>query len=262
MTTIASDWDDIGAVVDHLRALRHVERVGLVAWSSAGPRAGVRVAAPREGAEAGVAGAGVQSRFGRAGPAEVPAKGAAMNAQSHDEFAANWDRQVGCPNQYEPAASDAVWAAMLASDPVGATWGTGVRRAPQTTTWGWNGAVVAKMQTPMLMVTGAHDKQVPRDSVQDFVPGSGIEPEGFRGSRVFLAQRDVGEESSAAVPRVAGVAEQRHGEWDGAGDGEAGVLENESEAVEGALIHFPVEVFLQSREEERVIFGDAGEERH
>ena len=31
-----------------------------------------------------------------------------------------------------------VWSAMLASDPVGATWGPGVRRAPQTTTWGWN----------------------------------------------------------------------------------------------------------------------------
>jgi hypothetical protein len=33
---------------------------------------------------------------------------------------------------------------MMASDPVGATWGTGVRRAPQVTSWGWNAAVVAK----------------------------------------------------------------------------------------------------------------------
>jgi len=31
---------------------------------------------------------------------------------------------------------------MLESDPVGATWGPGVRRAPATTVWGWNGMVV------------------------------------------------------------------------------------------------------------------------
>ncbi len=39
-TTIASDWNDIGAVVDYLRTLRHVDRVNLVAWSLGGPRAG------------------------------------------------------------------------------------------------------------------------------------------------------------------------------------------------------------------------------
>ena len=33
---------------------------------------------------------------------------------------------------------------MLASDPVGATWGTGVRRAPSTTTWGWNAAMIGE----------------------------------------------------------------------------------------------------------------------
>src|SRR5256885_11022136 len=40
LTTIASDWDDIGAAVDHIRALRHVDKVALVAWSLGGPRAG------------------------------------------------------------------------------------------------------------------------------------------------------------------------------------------------------------------------------
>jgi hypothetical protein len=34
-----------------------------------------------------------------------------------------------------------------------------VRRAPQTTTWGWNQAVVSRIQTPTLMVAAAHDKQ-------------------------------------------------------------------------------------------------------
>ena len=40
MTTLPSDWSDIGAVVDHVRALRHVDKVSLLAWSLGGPRAG------------------------------------------------------------------------------------------------------------------------------------------------------------------------------------------------------------------------------
>jgi len=90
-----------------------------------------------------------------------------MNTQSRDEFIANWDRQVGCPGQYEPAALDSVWSEMLLSDPVGSTWGTGVRRAPQVTTWGWTAAVVSKTQIPTLMISGAHDKQVNPDRVRE-----------------------------------------------------------------------------------------------
>jgi pimeloyl-ACP methyl ester carboxylesterase len=56
---------------------------------------------------------------------------------------------------------------MLDSDPVGATWGTGVRRAPAVTTWGWTTAAVAKTQTPVLMITGAYDKQVPSERVRE-----------------------------------------------------------------------------------------------
>ena len=40
MTTIASDWNDIDAVVDTSAPLRHVEKVSLVGWSLGGPRAG------------------------------------------------------------------------------------------------------------------------------------------------------------------------------------------------------------------------------
>jgi pimeloyl-ACP methyl ester carboxylesterase len=90
-----------------------------------------------------------------------------MNTQSRDEFMANWDRQVGCADQYDPAAADSVWSKMIESDPVGATWGAGVRRAPQTTTWGWNQAVVAKSRTPTLMIAGVHDKQVNPDRVRE-----------------------------------------------------------------------------------------------
>jgi pimeloyl-ACP methyl ester carboxylesterase len=90
----------------------------------------------------------------------VPAEGAAFNTQSRADLDALWARQTGCATQVDPAVPDVVWREMMQSDPVGATWGPGVRRAPQTTTWGWNQAVVAKTQTPTLMVTGIHDGQV------------------------------------------------------------------------------------------------------
>ena len=40
LTNIGSDWNDIGAAVDFIRALRHVEKINLIGWSQGGPRAG------------------------------------------------------------------------------------------------------------------------------------------------------------------------------------------------------------------------------
>ena len=167
MTTIGSDWNDIGAVIDYVRALRHVDKVSLLAWSLGGPRAAGYAGQHPEKVQKLVLLAPAYNRTAPAGPAAQPANGAAMNTQSRAEFDANWDRQVGCPAQYDPAVSDTVWSEMLASDPVGATWGSGVRRAPQTTTWGWNAAMVGKTQIPTLMIAGQHDKQVPPDRVRD-----------------------------------------------------------------------------------------------
>jgi pimeloyl-ACP methyl ester carboxylesterase len=168
LTSIASDWADVGAAVDYIRALRGVERVSLVAWSLGGPRAGGYAAKNPQKVHRLVFLAPGYNRESRGeAPAKVPAEGVVFNTQSRADFDANWERQVGCPAQVEPAAADAVWSAMLESDPVGATWGPGVRRAPQTTTWGWNAAVVSKMQTPTMMVAAIHDKQVVPERVRD-----------------------------------------------------------------------------------------------
>jgi pimeloyl-ACP methyl ester carboxylesterase len=167
MTTLASDWHDIDAVVDHVRALRHVEKLNLLGWSLGGPRSAGYAAQHADKVLKMVLLAPAYNRNAAGdAPAQVPANGPAFNTQSRDEFIANWDRQVGCTDQYELGTRDSVWSEMLASDPVGATWGGGVRRAPQTTTWGWTQAVVAKTQIPTLMVAGAHDKQVNPDSVR------------------------------------------------------------------------------------------------
>jgi pimeloyl-ACP methyl ester carboxylesterase len=175
LTTIASDWDDIDAVVEHIRGLRRVERVSLVGWSLGGPRAGGYAARHPDRVERLVLLAPAYDRSRRAEPPNPGAAAVAFNKQSHADFTANWDRQVGCPAQYEPAASDAVWAAMLASDPVGATWGQGVRRAPNTAVWGWNQAEVASARTPILMITGVHDKQVPPARVRELYEDAGAE---------------------------------------------------------------------------------------
>jgi pimeloyl-ACP methyl ester carboxylesterase len=155
-------------VVDHVRALRHADRLNLIAWSLGGPRAGGYAAQHPDKVRSLVLLAPAYNRSGRAeAPDKIPTDGAAFNKQSLEDFNTNWDRQVGCTEQYERGAHDAVWTAMLQSDPVGATWGTGVRRAPSTTVWGWSTAAVTKMKTPTLMVSGAHDKQVPPERVRD-----------------------------------------------------------------------------------------------
>ncbi|MEP7304466.1 MAG: alpha/beta fold hydrolase [Acidobacteriota bacterium] len=166
-TTIASDWNDIDAAVEYIRSLRRADRVSMVAWSLGGPRAGGYAAQHPEKVQKLVLLAPAYGRAASDNPPAQPPAGAAMNTQSRPEFVANWDRQVGCPDQYDAGVSEAVWSQMVESDPVGATWGTGVRRAPQTTNWGWNAAMVAKTQTPTLMVAGVHDKQVAQARVRE-----------------------------------------------------------------------------------------------
>lgn len=161
LTTIASDWDDVGAAVDYIRSIRRVERVSLVAWSLGGPRAGGYASRFPDKVKRLVLLAPAYARNSSATPpAKVPADGAAFNTQSRTDLDALWNRQTVCATQVDPAVPDVVWSEMLLSDPVGATWGPGVRRAPQTTTWGWNQSVVSKVQTPTLMVAPIHDGQV------------------------------------------------------------------------------------------------------
>ena len=168
MTTLASDWHDIDAVVDQIRAMRHVGKVSLLAWSLGGPRSAGYAAQHADKVAKLVLLAPAYNRAAKEEPpAHVPANGAAMTTQSRAEFIANWDRQVGCADQYDGGARDSVWSEMMLSDPVGATWGTGVRRAPQVTSWGWTTAVAANTQIPTLMVSGAHDKQVNPDRVRE-----------------------------------------------------------------------------------------------
>jgi pimeloyl-ACP methyl ester carboxylesterase len=174
MTTLASDWHDIDAVVDYVRTLRHVDKLNLLGWSLGGPRTAGYAAQHADKVMKMVLLAPAYNRNAKADPPDqVPANGAAMNTQTRAEFISGWDIQVGCPAQYDPAIVDSIWSEMLLSDPVGATWGSGVRRAPQVTSWGWTADVVSKTQIPTLMVSGASDKQVNPDRVREFYADMG-----------------------------------------------------------------------------------------
>jgi pimeloyl-ACP methyl ester carboxylesterase len=167
LSDIDAEWREINAVVDYLRKLRRADRIHLVAWSRGGPRAGGFAARHPNKVHRMVLLAPAYNRNASAtAPAKIPPNAALMNTQDRAQFMANWKRQIRCDNQYEPATADSVWSAMLASDPVGAKWGGGVRRAPSTTVWGWTPAVVGKSKIPTLMVVGEHDKQVAPDRVQ------------------------------------------------------------------------------------------------
>jgi pimeloyl-ACP methyl ester carboxylesterase len=169
LTTMTSDWNDIAATVDYVRRLRGVERVSLVGWSQGGPRVTGYAAMQPAKVDRIVVLAPAYNREGMASqPDPLPAMNdGPMTVQSRKDFIANWDRQVGCPAQYDPAAASTIFDEMLESDPVGAKWGSGVRRAPMVPTWGFNKAAVAKVRTSYLMIAGEHDKQVPPQRVRD-----------------------------------------------------------------------------------------------
>ena len=161
ITTMGSDWTDIAAVADHLLALRHETKLSIVAWSQGGPRSfGYALAHPAKVARLVVLAPAYNREMPTAAPNPLPVQASPMTVQSQAEFKANWDRQAPCPGQYEPAAAASVWSEMLKSDPVGATWGPGVRRAPSVPSWGFNKETAPKLTTPYLMVVGASDGQV------------------------------------------------------------------------------------------------------
>ena len=167
MTTLASDWDDISAAVAYIRKLRAVERVALFGWSLGGPRAGGWAAQHPGEVSKLVLLSPSYNRTARIEAPTMPVPGTVFNTQSRAEFFANWDRQTPGPDQYDPQAAQSVWSEMLASDPVGATWGSGVRRAPQVTTWGWGPALATKLAMPTLLVAPVHDVQVIPDRVRE-----------------------------------------------------------------------------------------------
>src|SRR5262245_42464098 len=88
LPTLASDWSDIDGVVDYIRAMRHVDRISVGAWSLGGPRSAGYTAHHGEKIQKLFLLAPAYNRNAQANPPALPAEGVPFNTQSHEEFVA------------------------------------------------------------------------------------------------------------------------------------------------------------------------------
>jgi pimeloyl-ACP methyl ester carboxylesterase len=174
-TTIASDWDDIDRAVDYIRKLRGVDRVHLIGWSLGGPRAGGYAARNADKVGRLVLLAPAYSRDSASSAPDVEIERAPMSSQSRADFLDYWNGPAECENQRDAEAGEVIFNEMLASDPVGATWGPGIRRAPSVTVWGWNSEVAGTQTTPLLAITGAQDASVDPARVRELYSDYGAD---------------------------------------------------------------------------------------
>ena len=186
VTTLESDWTDVGAAVDYVLNLRHGTKLNLVGWSQGGPRsAGWAAQHPDKVNKLvllapayfnGTRPAGAAPRP----PAAAPSRGSAFNVQTHADLVKLWNGQAPCPGQYEQGAFDSVWKELLASDPVGASWDPPARRAPVTAPGpGWTQEMAKNTKIPALMFSGEHDGQVNPQNVRNLYADIG-------GDKVFV----------------------------------------------------------------------------
>jgi pimeloyl-ACP methyl ester carboxylesterase len=129
LTTMRSEWDDLDAAVDYLRTLRHVDRVSFVGWSLGGTRAGGYDTLHPEKVGRLVLLAPSYDPDHPSTPAPLnPDNGTPITLIGQDGVPSNWDRQVGCDGQFDPAIRDSIWTEGLAAD--GAAWAPEFRRVP------------------------------------------------------------------------------------------------------------------------------------
>jgi pimeloyl-ACP methyl ester carboxylesterase len=161
-----TEWDELETVVRHLRALRGVERVSLVGWSTGAPRAGGFAALHPDEVDKLVL-------FGPAPwfpterpPAQMPEPGAPTLLQTR-EFLLHrrWQDYVRCEGQLEdPEVCNAYWREIMAVDEVGAGWGPngeGIIRAPNRMNFGWRDNL-ARIKAPTLVLLGEFDNYARR----------------------------------------------------------------------------------------------------
>lgn len=167
ITTMSSDWNDIATAVEYLTPMNGGRPIAMIGWSQGGPRAaGYAAQHPDKVARLAVLAPAYNPAMPDAEPNPLPSTPFPLTFQSQDDFKTNWDRQAPCPGQYDSAAAEQIWTILKRSDPEGAKWGPGGRRAPSVPSWGFNKAVVAKITTPFLMISGENDKQVAPERVR------------------------------------------------------------------------------------------------
>jgi pimeloyl-ACP methyl ester carboxylesterase len=186
LASAQSDWDEVDRVVDFVRARTGQDRVSLIGWSGGGPRFGGYAGLHPEKVDRVVLLAPAYFRsFPDNPPPSQPAGFPFAVSTRHRAFNERWDIQVKCPNQFDPEIRDAIWAANMKFDPVGATWGPGVVRARTQTLTQWNAHLAAKVQAPVLLLSGELDQEVNPQFVRDLYADLGS------ASKVFISMECV-----------------------------------------------------------------------
>jgi len=161
LTTIDSDWSDMDAAVNFIRAQPQIKSLALIGWSQGGPRSlGYIQRYPGKINNLVLLAPAYHRNAALKEPSATPVE-QLFGVQNYSEFIRGWDKQIGCPNQVDLPIRAVIWREMLASDERGKTWGNGIRRAPeQGTTWGFNQTTATQFTLPTLLITGEFDKQV------------------------------------------------------------------------------------------------------
>ena len=211
LTTIASDWNDIDAVVDHIRALRKVEKVSLVAWSLGGPRAGGYAAQHPDKVHRLVLLAPAYNREAKSEPPPLPNPGAGVQ----HPVTRRVRRQLGSPGGLpQPGRSG------RAGD--GVEGDAGVRSGRrQVGPWRTPRAVhdqlgLERRRDRRHQGADADDCRGARQAGAGRARPGGVcgsrgQRQGPARPRLLLPQRDVGSQPPADVQGVARLADQGHG---------------------------------------------------
>ena len=161
LTTIESDWADIDAAVNFIHAQKRIISLALIGWSQGGPRNLGYIQRHPGKIDSLVLLAPAYHRDAPLKPPSSTDLKELMSVQNQTEFTMGWAKQIGCADQVDFPIREVIWREMLASDALGKTWGSGVRRAPeQGETWGFNQATAEKFTLPTLLVAGEFDIQV------------------------------------------------------------------------------------------------------
>lgn len=163
LVTSQTEWDEIDRVVEFICDLRGCRKVNLIGWSSGGKRAGGYAVMRPDRVESLILYACANYEAdGPDGPIRpVPYPGYPMMIQNRAvSEGQRWTPFLRTPDQVAPGIQDLVWQSLMATDPVGATWGPGVVRAPMRSYWGWNKRAAHALHTPTLFITGDSDRQM------------------------------------------------------------------------------------------------------
>jgi pimeloyl-ACP methyl ester carboxylesterase len=161
LVSSGTEWDEIESIVGFIAALRQVERLSLIGWSTGAPRAGGFAALHPGKVDKLVLLAPSPFFPSDTPPHPMPEPGAPVILQSREMLMnERWGHHVRASGQIEHTeVREIMWRALMFEDGLGEEWGpegVGVMRAPNRMNYGWR-SNAARVTAPTLVMLGEHD---------------------------------------------------------------------------------------------------------